>query len=206
MELIPLYQINNRVLVGLKEDHIQKTVNDSLVIEINLKTKKIHNGPWSGQKKLKFGYYIPIGENERKVFFKKITEVFSQNQIMEMEDLLLNPTKESIDSLIWVPKRLRNRKVNVAKEKRTDYKKIIENLISVRHKLFQEALNYAMKNELSFINEVFDVGDVYEFNLRHLDNAKDVNLQLLVDLIKDVQRTTESIANLNKIDLDEFGV
>ena len=81
---------------------------------------------------------------------------------------------------------------------------ILQYLVNIRHEIFEEALNYSMNNELKEFNDKCDAGDEFEFNLAHLDNSNDANLQLLVDLIKKTEQTCNSLANLNKIDLDEL--
>ena len=202
MELKPLYKNNNYILVGLAQDHITEVVDDSLVVELDISTGELINGPWSGQKKLKFGFYYPIEKNEIEDFINNLQKVFSNKKIKEIEDLLLNPPKKAVESLIWLPERLKNIDYSNVYE----IKSTIEQLVKIRHQVFEEALNYAMNNELKTINEAFDVEDIYQFELKHLDNSEDINLQLLVDLTKKVETTVDSIANLNKIDLDEFDV
>ncbi len=208
MDIFPIYRFDSIILVGLDIDFPTKVVKDSLVVEIDIETKRIVNPPWSYQKKLKFGYYNWISDSERESCKNLIRECLSIKTIGEVIDALQFPSQESIDSLIWIPERLKKIEKSIIekRKKKYDIKKIIRNLIDTRHKLFSEALNYAMQNELKSINDVFEIGEAYEFNLRHLDNSKDTTLQLLVDLIKSVERTTESIANLNSIDLDEFNV
>jgi translation elongation factor EF-1beta len=44
----------------------------------------------------------------------------------------------------------------------------------------------------------------FNFTLDHLDNSSDINLQNLVELIKKVQATAESLANLNALDNNAF--
>ena len=85
-------------------------------------------------------------------------------------------------------------------------KETIGNLVNIRHKVFEEALNYFMKNESKEINEMFVEGEIVSFKLSDMDNSSDVNLQLLVDLVKKIETTTNTLANLNKIDLAEFGI
>ena len=80
----------------------------------------------------------------------------------------------------------------------------LNTLVSQRHIIFERALNVAMNGVLKGINDVFENSDIYEFELNHLDNSSDTNLQLLVDLIKSIEKTTESIANLNSIDLKKY--
>lgn len=87
---------------------------------------------------------------------------------------------------------------------KNEIKKVVKNLVSLRHETFGLALNLAMKGELEEINEVFEINETYEFSLEHLDKSSDANLQLLVDLIKKIERTAESIANLNKIEIEDY--
>lgn len=109
-ELVPLYKLGSVILLGLSEDFISEVVDDGLVLEIDLKEKRIINNPWSGQKKLKFGFYYPIPVEERTLQLDLIAQEFDKNVIREMIDLLLNPSQDAIDSLIWLPKRLKEQK------------------------------------------------------------------------------------------------
>ena len=85
-----------------------------------------------------------------------------------------------------------------------EIKEVVKNLVSLREDAFGLGLNFAMRGELKEINDVFELNEIYAFSLEHLDNSSDVNLQLLVDLIKMIQQTAESIANLNKVNLDDY--
>ena len=107
MSLIPLYQFEGIMLVGLEEDHIEKIVQDSLLVQIDIKNKSIHSRSWSGQKLLKFGYYHSIPNERRLKFLSEIKEEIGKDLILAAENLLINPSQESIDSLIWVPERLK---------------------------------------------------------------------------------------------------
>ena len=78
----------------------------------------------------------------------------------------------------------------------------LESLIEVRHQLFEKLINVAMLNELSEINDAFDVGDIYHFELGHFELSSDINVNLLVELIKKIEQTTASISNLNNIDIE----
>lgn len=61
-------------------------------------------------------------------------------------------------------------------------------LIEVRHNLLGNALNVAMNNELKEIDSAFDEGDQYTFQLAHLENSDDNNLQKIVELIKSIEK------------------
>ncbi|MEX0982567.1 MAG: hypothetical protein WD577_14595 [Bacteroidales bacterium] len=105
-ELVPLYSLASKVLIGLKIDYPGEMVTDGLVLEIDIKDKSIINDPWSGQKKIKYGYYESVNVNERSHILNSIADKFEINSIQEMIDLLINPTEEAISSLIWIPERL----------------------------------------------------------------------------------------------------
>ena len=82
----------------------------------------------------------------------------------------------------------------------------IKVLVDLRHTVFTSALNILMKGEFKEIDEVFGTGDIYTFSLNHLDNSSDINVQRLVDLIKNIETTTESIININGFDIKQFDI
>jgi len=87
---------------------------------------------------------------------------------------------------------------------KNEIEETIKSLVAQRNLIFERALNVAMNGVLTEINDVFENNDIYEFDLSHFDDSSDSNLQLLVDLIKSIEKTAESIANLNSIDLKEY--
>lgn len=109
MNIIPLYRVSSLILVGLDIDLPTETVQDTLVVEINVSDRKITTQPWSGQKMLKFGSYDAVPVSERETLIDQITEGLGKNMIIEIIDMLLYPTQESINSLVWIPERLRNK-------------------------------------------------------------------------------------------------
>ncbi len=109
MNIIPLYRFESSVLVGLDIDYVAPTVEDGLVVEIDLEEKKIKHQPWSGQKKLKFGYYYTVEVSDREKVLEEILTALDKNKIIEIIDILLYPKKDSVDSLIWLPERLRTK-------------------------------------------------------------------------------------------------
>ncbi len=78
----------------------------------------------------------------------------------------------------------------------------VESLIEVRNHLFDKLINIGMLKEFSEVNEVMEEGDIYKFELSHFENSSDVNVNLLVELIKKIEETTYSICNLNNIEID----
>ena len=60
---------------------------------------------------MKFGYYYAIETKDREKVIEEITAALGKNKIIEILDILLYPNKESVDSLIWLPVRLKNRNI-----------------------------------------------------------------------------------------------
>ncbi len=107
MKIIPLFKFESTYLLGLDIDHPEDPPLDSLVIEIDVSEKSIKNEPWSRQKKLKFGFYYWIEPMDRELIMNEISKSLGKNKMIEIQDKLLYPTKDSIDSLIWKPDRLK---------------------------------------------------------------------------------------------------
>lgn len=110
-EIIPLYRRHNDILIGLAEDY-PEVVADGLVVMINLENKKIIGQPSSGQRIVKHGYWDVIEKDERQQVMKLMDESLEASVINEIIDLLLNPPKDSIQSLLWKPERLRGDEFN----------------------------------------------------------------------------------------------
>jgi|SRR5690554_110169 len=79
-----------------------------------------------------------------------------------------------------------------------------QNLLAFKADLFTDALNLAMAGELKPIDTVFEEGDVYTFSIEHLEDAKDVNLQKLVEMIKQLDSLLATLSNLNAIKESEL--
>ena len=107
MYIFPVYRFESLVLLGLDIDYSGNIkVKDGLVIELNLKDKTLVSPPWSGQKKLKFGFYDAVKESERIGLIKEIHSAFGKEKISSFTEMLLHPSEEAINSLIWIPDRL----------------------------------------------------------------------------------------------------
>jgi hypothetical protein len=128
MILTPLYRLDSRILIGLIEDHQTDYVKDSLLVQIVLESKEIHDRAWSGQKLLKFGFYHAIPKADRVKLMQNISDVFGPALISQIENLLLKPNRESIDSLIWVPERLKNKSFNTYLSKLDEFKSELINI------------------------------------------------------------------------------
>ena len=90
------------------------------------------------------------------------------------------------------------------KEYRDTLIEAVDYLIEVRENVFTNALNLAMVSEFKEINDVFEEGDEFNFNLKHLDKSSDFNVQKIVDLIENIETTVFSLININVIKNDEL--
>ena len=79
-----------------------------------------------------------------------------------------------------------------------------QNILNFKNELFTDALNIGMAGDMKEINEAFEEGDVFTFSIEHLENSNDVNLQKLVTLLKQMDDTLASLANLNAIQESEL--
>jgi hypothetical protein len=81
---------------------------------------------------------------------------------------------------------------------------ICREMEQARIPLFSSLVCVAMSDEYSELDQAFAIGDVYNFQLEHFADSKDVNIQLLYDLILKMDATQESLMNLNGIDWSEI--
>lgn len=74
-----------------------------------------------------------------------------------------------------------------------------KSLITIRENLFTSSLNIAMAGELKEIDEVFDEGDTFKFEIEHFKNTSDIILSKLIEFIEKLENLMNSIANINAI-------
>ena len=75
----------------------------------------------------------------------------------------------------------------------------INALIYFQGQIFSDALNLLMANEMKEIDEVFEKGDTYEFNIDHLKLSDDANVNQLVKSIELLRESVEILMNSNNI-------
>lgn len=81
-------------------------------------------------------------------------------------------------------------------------KRLIEaykSLITIRENLFTNSLNIAMAGELKEIDNVFEDGDTFTFEIEHFKNTNDINLTKLIEFQEQLDDLMNSIANINAI-------
>ncbi len=72
-------------------------------------------------------------------------------------------------------------------------------LTEVRENFFSKIINIEMAGDLKEINEVFSIGDVFQFELAHLETSNDSNVQRFTGLFKLLDKTIDTTMNLNSI-------
>ena len=107
--------------------------------------------------------------------------------------------EEYIESGIFEEKYFEEMENNKPKTYRDNLIVAVNNLIEFENNLFTDIINVAMSNEYKEIDEVFDVNDVYNFNIDHFENSTDQNVKNLVNLINEIRQSVETIMNINNI-------
>ena len=78
-------------------------------------------------------------------------------------------------------------------------KKTIHILFDSEEQLFSAAVNLLMSGEMKEIDEVFEIGDDYEFNMNHLKTSDDINVNQIFKAIEKIRSTVEFLMNVNNI-------
>ena len=78
--------------------------------------------------------------------------------------------------------------------------KTINKLIKARGKLLGLIISLAFTKEYKHLQDSFDIGDIYTFSLKQFEGAEDINLQNLVKLCKQHEKTISELININNID------
>lgn len=85
-----------------------------------------------------------------------------------------------------------------------DYRKEILHSASmmcvVYRELFVYGLNASLCNELSDLREIFEEGEEYPGDISILEAQEDPQIKLLLELMYDLERTGDSLLNINNID------
>jgi hypothetical protein len=71
-------------------------------------------------------------------------------------------------------------------------------------RLFTAMVNVGMKGTHIDIDTVFDLGEVYDFEIEMFEDSGDANLDIIVKLLKQMEAAKQSLMNLNAIDEDDI--
>lgn len=77
-------------------------------------------------------------------------------------------------------------------------------LEDVRNQIFAQIVNLASCGELKDVLSIFEEGDYYTFDMEQFEDSKDVNVQKLMMLCKNIETVYESIHNVNAVRTEEL--
>lgn len=76
----------------------------------------------------------------------------------------------------------------------------INTLVECDNMLFTEGINVLMSGEMKDVDAVFEEGEMYSFNISHLETAKDANVQLILQSINSIRNTIFELQQSNDIE------
>lgn len=79
-------------------------------------------------------------------------------------------------------------------------------IVEARHELFSSLVSVAKSGEYQELDEAFEEGDIFNFELAHFSESKDVNVQTLYELIQKLEETYVSLLNLNRMNSNDLGL
>lgn len=74
----------------------------------------------------------------------------------------------------------------------------------VREHVLTQIVNISSEGELKDVLSVFEEGDAYTFEVDQFENSKDINVQMLMGLCKEIERVYNSIHNVNAVTREEM--
>ena len=80
-------------------------------------------------------------------------------------------------------------------------------LLEVHEELLTRIINIGMAGDFAEVNEVFEAGDEFQFDLEMFRETKDINLQKLIAFFDQLETLMNSLATINGLteaELDAF--
>ena len=77
-------------------------------------------------------------------------------------------------------------------------------LLKTHEELTERIINVGMTGQYAEVNEVFQPGDTFKFDLEMFRDSKDQNLQLLLNFFDELGNVMNSLANINGITEEEL--
>jgi len=90
-----------------------------------------------------------------------------------------------------------------SKNYKENLKEALKNLVRVNESIFDSLVDISMQNDLKEWSETVPIGEAHSFDFDIFKNSSDANIQLLVKLFEQIEETSESIKNINNIQLDK---
>jgi len=112
-KILPVYKLNDLILVILEDDYKGTTIDDTVCIQLFLKNAK-YLTPWSMAKHLKFGdgFYDVSSPEEITEIRRLICSKFDEIDISDIYFKLKSPSNDVISELVSIPERLKKRTIN----------------------------------------------------------------------------------------------
>lgn len=66
-----------------------------------------------------------------------------------------------------------------------------------RKQLFAALINVGMSGEFKELDELFEEGDFFQFERSHFEGSNDINVEILMELLKKMDETHSKLVNLN---------
>jgi hypothetical protein len=87
----------------------------------------------------------------------------------------------------------------------TDYRESLGDAVRALHQaeieLFTAMVNVGFKGAYADISRLHETGEVLELELAMFERTDDANLEAMVELVKQVARTKQSLISLNALDV-----
>ena len=77
-------------------------------------------------------------------------------------------------------------------------------LETIETEILTHTINMAMTGDLQDINETFEDGEIYSFNVEQLKGSNDVNVKKLINLYMQIEELISSLKNVNNIKDNEL--
>jgi hypothetical protein len=158
--------------------------------------------------------FLIFGNLAYELFNKYLKAIYPHNQVIKLKHYSARGTdkewvkstldkigilEEYIESGIFEEKYFEEMENTKPKTYRDNLIVAVNNLIEFENNLFNDLLNVAMSNEYKEIDDTFEIGDEFNFSLEHFENSNDQNVIKLVNLIKEIRQSVETIMNINNI-------
>ena len=82
----------------------------------------------------------------------------------------------------------------------------INGLQNIREEIFSQILNLSMSGELNDVDKVFDIDEAYNFDIKHFEDSKDVNVIELLKVFTTIDKTIGTMININLISDEELNL
>jgi len=87
---------------------------------------------------------------------------------------------------------------------RTSVIESLQLLENVRNQVFTQIVNIAANGEMKEVLDIFEDGDYYTFDIDQFEDSKDINVQKLLNLCKNIEVVYDSIQNVNAVGGEEL--